>query len=343
MGADFLKKNQKDLRRHVCSMRQIARVRESVLNDGRGRGIRIVDFKNGAGLDFTVLLDRGMDIEEASFKGIPLGWLSAGGCSHPGLYHDAGDGFGWLRTWHGGLVTGCGLYNAGAPSGTDLTLHGRLSHLQAEKCVRGESWIDGKYVLSVSGELRESRMFGENLLLKRTVSTVMGTAEIEITDTVTNEGFGTSPVMMLYHINLGFPMISPSAEIVAKKHPVVPRDNVAAPGLATWNKLIPPQKGFKEQCFYHDIPAEKDGYAKIAVSNPDLGLGFEVSYRKKELPFLTEWKMMGEGEYVLGIEPANCHVEGMDKEREHFKSLKRLEPGESVEFSVKMKVVEKRN
>jgi hypothetical protein len=47
--------NEKELKRYVGTMDQLARIRTSVLDDGRGRGIRIADVDNGSGLRFTVL------------------------------------------------------------------------------------------------------------------------------------------------------------------------------------------------------------------------------------------------------------------------------------------------
>ena len=48
--------------------------------------------------------------------------------------------------------------------------------------------------------------------------------------------------------------------------------------------------------------------------NEKMALGFYVKFKKDTLPFLSEWKMIGEGEYVLGIEPGNCLPEGRPKE-----------------------------
>jgi hypothetical protein len=247
----------------------------------------------------------------------------------------------WLRNWGGGLVTGCGLTNAGSPDQSQkLPLHGFLSNTPAEKVSSRQEWVDGKYILSVSGEVRESKFFGENLLLRRTILTSLGSNTIEITDVVKNEGFKDTPLMLLYHINFGFPLLSENSIIKAKKHKVAPRDEAAARGIGEWWKFTGPQKDYKEQCFYHDIPADKDGFAICALSNPMLGLDCEVAYRKKELPFFTEWKMTGEGEYVVGFEPANCHVEGQTNEKNKFKSLKTINPGEICEFKLKITVIE---
>ena len=43
---------------------------------------------------------------------------------------------------------------------------------------------------------------------------------------------------------------------------------------------------------------------------------------------------MCEGEYVTGLEPGNCHPEGRIKERDVFKTLKFIEPGEIKNFSL---------
>jgi hypothetical protein len=40
-----------------------------------------------------------------------------------------------------------------------------------------------------------------------------------------------------------------------------------------------------------------------------------VRYAKAQDPIFVEWKMMGEGLYVVGLEPANCHVGGRCQER----------------------------
>ena len=112
---------------------QIAGVRLKTFADGAARGIRVADVETGSGFRFSVLIDRGMDIGPASWSGRPLDWESGTGAVHPALYDPAG--VGWLRSFGGGLMIGCGLDNVGAAcsdDGEDLGLHGRLSHTPAE-------------------------------------------------------------------------------------------------------------------------------------------------------------------------------------------------------------------
>jgi hypothetical protein len=118
-----------------------------------------------------------------------------------------------------------------------------------------------------------------------------------------------------------------------------PRDHEAEKGASTATNIPAPVSGYNEQVFYHDLIADSDGFASAVLENRRLGLGLFVRYRQKELPRFIQWKMMAEGEYVLGIEPANCHVSGRAKEREQG-TLQFLEPGEERSFLVRIGVLE---
>ena len=329
-------KSAKELKPYIGSMEQIARVRTSVLDDGKGRGVRIADVDNGSGLRFCVLLDRGLDIGDASFNGVPFAYMTPVGVAHP-AYHDP-EGLRWLRSFNAGLLTGCGLAHAGSPEVEEgmrvdgpLGLHGRLSNLPAENVSVSEEWVNGCFVLSVSGTVREASFFGENLELKRTISTAMGDNSITITDVVKNRGVRPSPLMMLYHINAGFPLLSETAVLEARVAQTTPRNDDAAKGIDAWRQCQKPTAGYAEQCFYHDITAGDDGMARMTLRNPQAGMAIEVAYRKAELPFFTQWKMMGEQEYAMGLEPGNCHPEGQSAEKARG-TLKTIAPDETVDF-----------
>lgn len=63
-----------------------------------------------------------------------------------------------------------------------------------------------------------------------------------------------------------------------------------------------------------------------------------LRYRVDQYPYLVEWKMMRTGAFVVGLEPANYHVEGRSAERQSG-SLQVLQPQEvrnyelEIEFS----------
>ncbi|MBE6356068.1 MAG: DUF4432 family protein [Lentisphaerae bacterium] len=311
---DFDKNN---LSGKIGSMRQIASVRRAVLDDGKGRGMRIIDVDNGSGIRFTVYPDRGMDIGEASFHGTPIAWLPA----EPAVaasYDPAG--INWLRSWGGGMLTSCGLINVGGPceaGGDSHGLHGRLSHIPATEVNTESKWLpDGSYRLTVSGKVIHSRVFGEQLILTRKISCIAGENTITIEDSVENAGFAEQPLMLLYHMNFGWPLVNENSFLTPVDHPVVPQGEVAAKGLTNWDKMEPSTPGFAEQVFYHDLPADADGMSAISLINPDEKIKLTVSCRKAELPYIVQWKQMGQGEYVLGIEPGNCIPENQNNNRD---------------------------
>jgi hypothetical protein len=329
-----------ELMAHVGDLSQVAGVRLVELSDGVERGVRAADVATGGGLEFTVLLDRGMDIGAASYKGLPLAWISPAGFANPAHFEPSG--LGWLRTFGGGLMTGCGLTQVGSPcedEGELLGQHGRLSHLPARHVGSGQEWDMDECSFWVDGELRQARLFGENLCLTRRIEAGLGQNRISIHDTVENLGDTSTPLMLLYHINLGFPLVDASCRLEAPAHQVRPRDKVAEPGIGEWMRMHEPTTGYSEQVFFHDLPVDGEGWASIRLVNPTLRLWLRVRYQKESLPNLVQWKQMGQGAYVLGLEPSNCGVEGRAKDRARG-VLQYLEPDESREFEVEIEVGE---
>jgi len=337
--------NRQELLQRVGKLSQIGGVRVVELADGNARGVRVAQFQTGSGFSFDVLLDRGMDIGAARYKGASLVWESTTGPVHPAYFER--QGYGWLRTFHGGLVATCGLTYAGAPcvdEGQELGLHGRIDHIPASAVWADGTWRDkDQYEMWVCGRMRETVVFGENITLTRRIWAKLGESRLFIRDIAKNEGFEQTPHMMLYHCNFGFPLLDEGAELIAPSQKVTPRDDVAAPGLkehAFYSKPIP---GFQEQCFYHEMAAAKDGFVTIVLANRGFGggqgLGIYLRYRKAELPCFTQWKMTCAGTYVTGFEPANCLVEGRDKDRARG-ILQFLEPGESREYLLEIGVLD---
>jgi len=230
----------------------------------------------------------------------------------------------------------------GAPNednGESLGLHGRLSHLPAQRVRVEEAWQGDECSFWIEGEMRQARALGENLRLHRRITADLGGSRIVLRDRVENLGTAESPLMVLYHINLGFPFLDETSELVAEPHPVVPRDADAEPGLQEWMRFQKPTPGFTEQVFYHDLTPDKKGWAGMQLVNRSRRLGLRVRFQKATLPVLVQWKMMGQSNYVLGIEPANCRAGGRSQERARG-TLQFLQPGEQREFQVEIEVSE---
>jgi hypothetical protein len=323
------------LRRLIGSEGQVAGIRLLELADGRVRGMRAAEVFTGSGFRFTVLLDRGLDIGAAEHAGRPLAWLHDA-LAAPAHYEPSG--IGWLRSFGGGLLTTCGLTHYGAPDpeGEGFGLHGRASHLPAANLRVRQEWRGDDYVLEIEGETRQARLFGENLRLERRISTRLGATGLQIEDRVTNEGFRPSPVAVLYHCNLGFPVVSPDSELLVEDRAVRPRDEAARLGLAEHRRFGPPDAGYAEQVFFHEPRVGAGGDAAAAVVNRALGFGAYLRWRAAELPVLAHWKMTGAGEYVCGLEPSTHEMRPTRQQLRDEGLLRELPPGGSLSFRLEL-------
>jgi hypothetical protein len=73
----------------------------------------------------------------------------------------------------------------------------------------------------------------------------------------------------------------------------------------------------------------------VRLENPALGMALTLRYARSEYPVFAEWKMVGEGLYVLGLEPANCHVAGRAAERSAG-TLEMIAPQQERRFTLEI-------
>jgi hypothetical protein len=314
----------------VGSLDQVARVDRFVEDDGPARGARRFRVVNGGGLEFDVHPDRALDIGAATLNGLPIAWLSSTGITRPDAYEP--DGRGWLRTFGGGLVTTCGLDNFGPPADDEdgvSGMHGRIGSIPgrvSEVTVTPE-------LITVAGEVRQSGVFQENLLLRRRITSRVGSTGFTIEDTVTNEGEYSSPHMMLYHVNLGWPLLDAGTVIDIPAKSVEPRDPDAVEGFDQRAEIGEPHVGFREQVYIYE--AGDDRHAR--VTNASRGLTLTLRY-SETLPAIFQWKLTATKHYVLGLEPANTsEIQGRAVARANGK-LPSLRPGESRSYSIEIEV-----
>lgn len=334
---DFRKRN---MLKFVGDFSQIIGTKDYTLNGGKAQGTRAIDIKNGSGLEFTVLPDRGMDIAWLSYKGINFSYISKTGIVAPQFFVDGDVGI--LRSFYAGFLTTCGLMNVGTPcedNGEKLGLHGRISNTPAENVASDIVWEEEKPVLKIRGKMREAKISGENLVLSREIVCKCGENRFSINDTVENYAFKTEPLMLLYHFNLGYPLLNANAHLLVPTKILKPRDDEAKKGSDSYNLFQKPTAGYKEQVVYHDLKTDRDGNTCAALVNEELELGVAIRFSKKQLFNLTQWKMMGEGEYALGIEPGNCYVEGRVDARNKG-ILEYLKPGEVRNFKIDVEILD---
>ena len=310
------------------------------LENGKAAGVKALRIYTGAGLDFTVLPGRAMDIAWASYNSKSLVFISKTGVTSPIFYEARNKDF--LRTFYGGLLTTCGLTYFGSPdidNGEELSLHGREANNITEDVSIHQKWDGDELTLSVEGRMREAQMFGENIILTRKIWVKAGENIIHLEDSIENLGFTAQPYMLLYHINYGFPLVSPDTKLYTSSTEVSPRDNEAAAddGVANYSIFDPPLPGYKEKCYFHTFRTDNEGNTTLALINEPLNLGIWQRWNINELPAFTQWKNLLEGDYVLGLEPGTATPIGRSKVREQGQLLM-IEPGEmkhvGIEFGI---------
>jgi hypothetical protein len=348
-----LTKREVDARAGLMS--QFAGVRLMALGDGVERGVRMLEFRTGSGLRFTVLVDRAFDVAECDYRGQAIGWQSPTGFRHPGLIEYEGEGgLAFARSFSGLLVT-CGLDhilgpgespadNYGYPGRKSVnhSLHGRVTTIPAQLSGYGESWRGDECVLWSEGIVRQSAMFAEDLHLHRRIEADVGGSEIRIFDRVVNHGFRRTPHMFFYHVNLGYPLLdegsrylAPIADVVFAAHA---GEAYRRQGVG-YRRCPAPSDDFVEQVWQHELATDAAGETRVALVNDQLGLGFEVATRKDQLPCLYQWQDFQSGHYALGIEPSTHHVLGEPFARERGEMIW-LEHDEERRYDARFRVLD---
>lgn len=341
-----VRKRRPEWQDKVGNHAQIGGIETAVLDNGLGRGTRIAWVNTGAGLRYKVVIDRGLDIVDAFYNQHSLAWLSHAGVTAP--RPDANTGLEWLWTFSGGLLTTCGLTHVGGPESDEhgqRGLHGRISNLPAEveSIVQPDLHV-GKLEMRITGVVRQSRVFGPNLELRRTISSTLGEPTLRINDVVTNVSNSKTPHMLLYHCNYGWPLVDAGTKIVW-------RGVCESRGLEMDNAIFNPRHDFRtcqkplashraggEACGFIDVTAARDGRCTIGLHNERLGLAVVTRYKKKQLPCLANWQHWGPGEYVTGLEPGTNPPIGQAAARKQ-RQLLHLGPGKSRTYDLEIGVL----
>lgn len=331
---------KRELLRKTGNISQLCGVRQMKCTDGKAAGTRVLQIHNAAGLEFTVLPDKCMDIYDLRFRGINCAFQTKNGLIGNQWYNPLNTEF--LNYWSAGMLCTCGLENAGPPcsslDGTVYPLHGRIGMTPAENlCVR-QFWKEDDFRIELEGQMRESRLEEHNLLLTRKISTSLYSDLIQIEDTLENQGHTPFQFMLLYHINFGYPFIDEAARVEIESNGRIQGRTAYAAGRTKYYEQIEKvEDGVEEEVFFHDVRPDASGISHARVENPSIKMGAEVLYSYDTLPVLAQWKFSAPGEYVLGIEPGNSHIEGRSAGQEHG-LLKEIQPGETLCFSVGIRV-----
>jgi hypothetical protein len=329
-----------ELTRYVADMAQLGGVRPVTYQDGPEAGVRALELRTGAGLSFTVLAERAMDVGLAEIAGVPLSFMTGVGYAHPAYY--SGQGSDWLRTFAGGLFVTGGLDTYGQPAtdeGESFGLHGRATSLAARGLAWDADWEGDEYVLRARGRMKQVAFHGEQLQLTREITARLGENRFTIHDVVENLAGRPEPHMILYHFNVGFPLLDEGSRLEVDAARTEGLDERGRAVATTARQVQGPVSGYQEEVVVHDVRPDADGRVQARMVNPAFqggrGLALTIRYRKDELPYLWQWRNFRERAYVMGIEPGNADMRGRAYNRERG-TLTILEPGERREYHLEV-------
>ena len=295
---------------YIGSMQQLAYIRPAKYTSGRASGLHSYQVKNGD-LSFNIMVDKCLDIAELTYKGVNFNFLSKPGLINRGNSDVNGEEA--LRSIMGGLLFTAGLENICAPctvDGKDYPMHGRLRTTPAEHVCADAKWIEDQYHIKISGEMREAELFGENLQFRRSIRTTFPNKCIEIEDVIENQSFREETMMLLYHFNFGYPLLTEGVEIILPSKKVSARDKEISEKVSGWGVMDKPLPNEMEYVFIHELASDENGDTVAAIYNKDLEIGMKIEFNTIALPYFMEWKTVAAGDYALGLEPSNSSVYG---------------------------------
>lgn len=294
----------------ISNFQQIGSLRRYTLEGGKEKGIDVIDCDNGK-LRFLLNVSKACDVMQLYHEGQNTSFISKNGFT---LREPP---FG--NRFEGGMLYTCGLDNVGGMRDGN-PVHGSLHNIPAE-IVRAECNSEGIVVEAI---IRDTALFGKNLVLRRRIYSAIGSESLRLEDTLVNEGYRTENYCVLYHVNFGYPLLDEGARIVADVAKCDPRTDWARENEATVCEITEPLPEQKETCYFLTF-----NQPCISLVNDKLGKSVTLSYSGDTLPHFVEWKSMACGTYALGFEPTTTELD------DRF-AYKTLDAGESVRFWIEL-------
>ena len=288
---------------------QKAYIRRYTLTDGKENGIKVVELDNGL---IRVLLNesKGLDVMQLFHNGVNISFVSRNGFTARDID--------FMNRFEGGMLYTCGFDSIGGRDGFEV--HGSY-HTYPAKVI---SILEGETALQVIAEVEITSLFGENLLFERKILLPVDSEKLLIHDTLINRGTKEENYCLLYHVNLGYPMLDEGVKVLADVESIAPRTPYAETKMANYNVFEAPIDNEEETCYF--ITTKNDS---IAVENQKLGKRFTLKYSKNTLPCVVQWNSPASQDYALGIEPATCFLD----DRFEYKTIK---PNQKIAFSLEM-------
>lgn len=310
------------------------------LTDGPSQGVELLLVESDR-VRAAICPTRGLSLWKAHIDGLDCSWKSpVEGPIHPRhVPLSEANGLGWLDGFDELLVR-CGLQSFGAPDFGDqgqlrFPLHGRIGNLPARALSVS---VDAEHsLLEVQAEIHETRFLQFDLRLSVKYVFAMGQPQIQIHDRVRNAAGTPTTMQMLYHINVGHPILGAGARLHIAADKVVARNEHAARDLASWRSYPGPVAGYEEQVYFSSARADLKGWTSALLASANGKSGFAVHYKTDTLPYFTQWKnTVAESDgYVTGLEPGTGFPNPRSFEEQQGR-LVSLAAGQTVDFELRI-------
>lgn len=297
----------------ISNLQQIASIRRYKYTDGIERDLEVLDCDNG-NIRFLLNVTKALDVMQIYHKGQNVSFISKNGFTAREV--------GFLNRFEGGMLYTCGLDYVGAKDGKDM--HGEFHNIPAT-VTRNECTEDGIVVEAV---IRDTELFGKDLTFKRRVYSALGSDTVTVEDTLINDGYKAEEYAILYHVNIGYPILDEGARVEADVKECYPRTDWSRQMMGEREYITDAVPNQFENCFFMKLNTKK-----AALINEKLGKKFTLEYTGEVLDKFLQWKSMGSGDYALGFEPATTFID--DK----FE-CKTINPGEEIKITLAMSVSE---
>ncbi len=323
-------------------------VTKKTMKAGLSTGVELIEVDNGVQSLF-ILPTRGMGLWKIQSGELRVGWDSPVRLPvHPAFVDlKSRNKLGWLDGFNE-LVTRCGLTSNGPPGidetagaiESEITLHGRIANLPATSVSFQLVETDGKTEIVVRGTVSEATLFGQHLELVSEYRTVLNSHEVTITDTVTNRSGRGAELQLLYHINIGSPILEQGSTWHAPLKRLTPRDPRALEDLDSYSTYRKPTTGYAEEAFFCKPISDSEGFTPVLLTNASQTEAVSLEFEMASLPCLTIWKntqSIADG-YCTGLEPGTNYPNFKAQERREGRVVK-LAAGAKWQTSMKLSVL----
>lgn len=267
----------------VPNLDALAGVRHLRVGEGPARGTPIIEVHNGGGLVIELLPDRCCDLGTVWCRGIPFGWTGPAGLPSPALTRN-------MDRALGGLLATCGFDHVRQDE-TDgalaYPLHGSMALQPARVLSATRRWCGASRAVVVEAEVTRFSLKEGGMRLRRRIVVPVGGTGLRIEDEVVPL-VAPAPVMALYHVNLGHPLI---AEDTACR--------VSGASDGDGERTVP-----LDRAGVAVLPLAH-GPARIAVVRETAGLhaGLVLSFDGAALPYLQTYRRPEPGLNLFCLEP----------------------------------------